>query len=113
DNNFINEFIEIMNLFKIVRNKICHNEPIYDFNYHCYNIYNFLKANSIEIKCQPDNVYANIYIVIQCLVLFDKFTKFPTKKDLAKLIRECFDKIVKTNLNENSFEYIKKRFGFS
>ncbi|MDE6289215.1 MAG: Abi family protein, partial [Ureaplasma sp.] len=70
-NNFVNSFIDIMNSFKMVRNRICHNEPIYNFETYFYDIYDFLYKNNIPFKIRYGRVKVNINIVIECLAIFN------------------------------------------
>ncbi|MDE6289621.1 MAG: Abi family protein, partial [Ureaplasma sp.] len=80
--NFVYEFIQIMKSFKMVRNRICHNEPIYNFETTFSHIYEFLNKNNIYSEVKYGRVKVNICIVIECLIIFNQFDNSRNKYDL-------------------------------
>ena len=92
---FVNGFISIMNSFKMVRNKICHNEPIYNFEGYFYDVYEFLNQNNIHVAIKHKRVKFTIHIVIECLELFSKSNNYENN-NLKRKIRKAYETNIKS-----------------
>lgn len=92
-------------MFKKFRNRIAHNNVIYNYVYKS-------NLNDMQYFLRKNNIKANN---INIGVLIDIIDKFNNNTKLSKFVKRVYiNKIVKSSsfISETSKEYIKKCFNF-
>lgn len=101
----ISSFENVVFMFKKFRNRIAHNNVIYNYVYKS-------NLNDMQYFLRKNNIKANN---INIGVLIDIIDKFNNNTKLSKFVKRVYiNKIVKSSsfISETSKEYIKKCFNF-